>query len=135
MKKFAQEFKEFISRGNVMDMAIGVVMGTAFTAIINAVVNGVLMPIIGFILGGNQYDNIKIVLAAAKGDKPEVAIAIGTVLGAIINFLIIAAVLFCVVKVINRFRKKQEEEIIEEPAPEVPADIALLTEIRDLLKK
>ncbi|MBQ5754431.1 MAG: large-conductance mechanosensitive channel protein MscL [Oscillospiraceae bacterium] len=136
MKKFMAEFKEFISRGNVVDMAVGVVVGSAFTAIVNSLVKDVIMPFIGWLIGGVDFSQFKIVLAPAVGETPEVAILYGTFINQIINFLILAFVVFTVVKLINQLRRKKEEE--PEPEPEAPAeppvDIQLLTEIRDLLK-
>ena len=136
MKKFMQEFKEFISRGNVVDMAVGVVVGSAFTAIVNSLVKDVIMPFIGWLIGGIDFADFKIVLAPAQGDVAEVAILYGNFINQVINFLILAFVVFSVVKVINSMRRKKEEAPAEPPAPPAPAeDIVLLTEIRDLLKK
>jgi len=136
MKKFMAEFKEFISRGNVVDMAVGVVVGSAFTAIVNSLVKDVIMPFIGWLIGGVDFSQFKIVLAPAVGETPEVAILYGTFINQIINFLILAFVVFTVVKFINKLHRKKEEE--PEPEPEAPAeppvDDQLLTEIRDLLK-
>ena len=101
MKKFMQEFKEFISRGNVVDMAVGVVVGSAFTAIVNSLVKDVIMPFIGWLIGGVDFADFKIVLAPAQGDVAEVAILYGNFINQIINFLILAFVVFSVVKAIN----------------------------------
>lgn len=131
-KGFWAEFKEFISRGNVVDMAVGIIVGSAFTGIVNSVVNQVVMPFIGWIIGGINFSDFKIVLEAAAGDTPEVAILYGSFLQQVINFLIISFVVFCTVKGINRFRRKKEEAPKAPAAP--PADVVLLTEIRDLLK-
>ena len=133
MKSFIAEFKEFISRGNVVDMAVGIVVGTAFTAIVNSLVKDVIMQFVGWIIGGVNFADFKIVLTPAIGDTPEVAILYGNFFNQIINFLIISFVVFTMIKVLNRFRRKKEELSKEPPAP--PADIALLTEIRDLLKE
>ena len=136
MKKFIQEFKEFISRGNVVDMAVGVVVGSAFTAIVNSLVKDVIMPFIGWLIGGVNFSEFKIVLSPAQGDIPEVAVLYGNFINQIINFLILAFVVFSVVKAINAMRRKKEEAPAEPEAPAAPAeDIVLLTEIRDLLKK
>ena len=117
-------------------MAVGVVVGSAFTAIVNSLVKDVIMPFIGWLIGGIDFSQFKIVLAPAVGDTPEVAILYGTFINQIINFLILAFVVFTVVKLINQLRRKKEEE--PEPEPEAPAeppvDVQLLTEIRDLLK-
>lgn len=117
-----KEFREFISRGNVIDLAVAVVIGAAFTAIINSLVNDIIMPIIGIILGGIDFTSIVIPVGSAK-------IGLGNFIQAIINFLIIAWVIFLLVKGINRVNRKKEA------APAAPpADVVLLTEIRDLLK-
>lgn len=133
-----KEFKEFISKGNVMDMAIGIVIGGAFAAIVNSVVNDILMPIIGFLTAGIDFTDLKIVLqqAVVEGGeivKPEVSLNYGTLIQTIINFLIIALFIFLMVKGLNQMRRK------EEAAPEEPAaksdEVLLLEEIRDSLKK
>ena len=114
MKKFFAEFKEFINKGSVMDMAVGIIIGGAFTAIVNALVNSILMPIIGAISGGVSVENMAWV---------------------VIDFLLVALVLFSIIKAINKAKNvvtKPEEEAEEAPAP---TDIELLTEIRDLLKE
>ena len=125
-----KEFKEFISKGNVMDMAVGIIIGSAFTAIVNSLVDSILMPIIGAICGGFSVDQ----MAWKIG---EATIGYGAFIQAIIDFLLIAWVLFMIIKALNKAKAavvKEEEPAPEEPE-EVPADIALLTEIRDLLKK
>lgn len=132
MKKIIGEFKEFISRGNVVDMAVGVVVGTAFTAIVNSFVKELIMPFVGWLIGGLDFSNFRIVLSKATETSPEVAILYGTFINQVINFFIIALVVFTLVKLLNRFRRKKEVVVIEEPT--TPADIVLLTEIRDLLK-
>lgn len=132
-KGFIGEFKEFISRGNVVDMAVGVVVGGAFTAIVNSLVNDVIMPIVGAIVGGINFANLKIVIRPAEGDLAEAAICYGNFIQAIVNFLIVAFVLFCVVKGMNKLKKKEET-----PAPEPPKpseEVLLLREIRDALKE
>ncbi|MGH0051898.1 MAG: large-conductance mechanosensitive channel protein MscL [Sphaerochaetaceae bacterium] len=141
-KMFA-EFKKFITRGNVIDMAVGIIIGTAFTAIINSLVKEILMPLIGLLLGGVSFADLKIVITEATEQTSEVAILYGNFIQRIIDFLIIAFVVFMMVKSINRLRsrleaKKQEEEKAKAaaaPPPPTPADIVLLTEIRDLLKQ
>lgn len=132
-----KEFKEFIARGNVFDMAVGIVMGAAFTAIVNSAVADLVMPIVGVLtsgvdfgdkfiaLNGEDYAN----LAAAKAAAAPV-LTYGVFVNAVINFLIVAFVIFMLIKQVNRLKKK------EAAAPsEPPAEILLLTEIRDLLKK
>ena len=137
MKKFFDEFKKFISRGNVVDMAVGVIVGSAFTAIVNSLVKDIVTPFIGVLTGGVDFTQMKYVITPAVGETPEVAILYGNFIQAIINFLIIAFVVFCMVKLINNMRAKMEKEKEEAPAaPPKPSDeVVLLTEIRDLLKK
>lgn len=128
-----KEFKEFIARGDVVDMAVGLVVGLAFKAIIDSFVADILNPIIGLIAGGIDLSGLKIVLRAAEGDADELAISYGNLIQVIISFVLIAFFLFLLVKAVNKMRKPEaaaEEEIDEEPA----ADLILLTEIRDLLK-
>ncbi|MEM1484644.1 large-conductance mechanosensitive channel protein MscL [Oscillospiraceae bacterium PP1C4] len=132
-KNFIGEFKEFISRGNVMDMAVGIIIGTAFTAIVNSLVKEIIMPFIGWLIGGINFSDFKFPLPLTWGQTTEVFILYGSFLQQIINFLIISFIVFIMVKLLNRFRRKKEEAPKAPPAP--PADIALLTEIRDLLKK
>ncbi|MGI5824338.1 MAG: large-conductance mechanosensitive channel protein MscL [Bacillota bacterium] len=132
-KGFIAEFKEFISRGSVFDLAVGVIIGSAFTAIVNSLVNDIVMPLIGCIIGGIDFSGMKYVITPASGDITEVAIYYGSFIQNIVNFLLIALVVFLMVKAINQFHRKKEETPAE-PAP-TPEDIQLLTEIRDLLKK
>ncbi len=148
-KSIFTEFKEFISRGNVIDMAVGVIIGGAFTKIVNSVVSDIINPALGLLTGNIDFADLKIVLSEAvmEGEtvvKEELAIRYGVFLDALINFLMIAVCVFAMVKIINTIREKAEllrkkEEIAaaEEPAPEPTPDpqLELLTEIRDLLKK
>lgn len=124
------EFKEFINRGNVMDLAVGVIIGAAFGKIVSSVVDDLISPIIGKVLGGIDLSSMKVVLGTkAEGDKVvEVALKYGSFLQHFIDFLIIAFVIFLIVKVYNNFRKAAP------PAPPTPSE-ALLAEIRDLLKR
>ncbi|HAL74676.1 MAG TPA: large conductance mechanosensitive channel protein MscL [Clostridiales bacterium] len=126
------EFKKFILRGNVIDLAIAVVLGAAFGAIVNGLVNDIIMPIIGWLTAGVDFSAFKIILSAADEvlGKPEVAITYGHLIQVILQFLIIAIVIFFIVKGINKFKKKEAEA----PAKK-PDDVILLEEIRDLLKK
>jgi len=139
MKKFASEFKEFISRGNVIDMAVGVVMGTAFTKIINSLVTNVIMPLIGIVTGKVNLSALKWVITPASEGVEELAMEYGLFLQAILDFLIVAFAIFIVIKMINTMRekleKKKEEEIEEAVAEAGPTAEELLTEIRDLLKE
>jgi len=143
---FIQEFKKFLSRGNVMDLAVGIIIGTAFTAIVKSLVNDIIMPLIGAIVGGVNFTHLRIIIRKATVERPELALTYGNFLQNVIDFLIIAFVVFMIVRTFNSFRetlekaKKQEEAATaaaQAPAPEpvVPADIVLLTEIRDLLQK
>lgn len=135
-KGFINEFKEFISRGNVIDMAVGIIVGTAFTAIVNSLVADVIMPAIGWLLGGINFTELKYVITPAVGDTAEAAIRYGVFIQKIVDFLIIAFVVFLMVKLINSFRRKKEEPAPEpETAPEPSDEVKLLTEIRDLLSK
>ena len=130
--RFFGEFKEFISKGNVLDMAVGVVVGSAFTAIVNALVDNILMPLVGAIIAGVNFQDLGFHIP--WGNNPY--INIGAFLSAVITFLITAFCVFLIVKAFNTMRnfRKKEEEKKEEPAKVAP-DIALLTEIRDLLKQ
>ena len=154
MKKFMSEFKTFAMRGNVIDLAVGVVIGGAFGKITTSIVNDIIMPVIGVLTGGINFSDWKIVLKQAILDaegvvtKPEVAITFGNTIAVILDFIIIAFAVFCMVKAINgmhakaeALKKKEEEEAaaVEEPAPapaepEPTKEELLLTEIRDLLK-
>lgn len=141
--KLLKEFKTFITRGNVLDMAVGVIVGGAFTKIANSLVSDLLMPALGMITGKIDMADLKIVLSAAElneaGEviKEELAIRYGVFIDAIINFLLIALSIFLVVKIANTVRTKLERKKKEEPKPEPKPDpqIVLLTEIRDLLKE
>lgn len=134
MKKFFQEFKEFAMRGNVLDMAVGVILGGAFGKITTSLVNDVFMPLIGMLIGGVDLGKLNIVLKPATDTAEAVTLGIGTFLTTIIDFVLVAFVIFLMIKTINRFRRKKEEG----PAPEEPKGPTaeeLLTEIRDLLKE
>ena len=126
MKKFVQEFKEFISKGNVITMAVGIIIGSAFTAIVNSLVNDIITPLIGVILGGMDFSGM--VLTVGKE-----SLLIGSFINAIISFLLTALVLFMIVKTFNRMQR-EKEAAPKEPAP-TPEEIQLLQEIRDLLKE
>ena len=135
-----QEFKEFAMRGNAVDMAVGIVMGVAFGAIISSLVDDVVMPPIGLLLGGVDFSSLFLDLSGQNYTSYEAAkeagapvIGLGTFINTIINFLIVAFALFLLVRGVNRM-SKSAEEAPEAPA-EPPEDVALLTEIRDLLKK
>lgn len=113
-KGFLAEFREFISRGNVMDMAVGVIIGGAFQSIINSLVGDVVMPILGVITGGTDFSDLAITLVEAVGDKEAVTLSYGNFISAVINFLLMALVIFTFIKVMNgvaeRLKLKKEEE-------------------------
>ena len=134
-KGFIAEFKEFISRGSVVDLAVGVIIGSAFTSIVNSLVNDIIMPIIGLLFGGIDFTNLRYVITPAQGDVPEAAIYYGNFIQCVVNFLLIALVIFMVVKAINSFHHKKDEPA-EEPAPAEPSEeVQLLREIRDMMAK
>ena len=137
-KKFITEFKEFISKGNVLDLAVGVIIGGAFTSIVNSLVNDIFMPVIGGILSGINFADLKVVIPAAIEGMSDVTICYGSFIQAVVNFLLIALVVFLFVKAINKVRRKEEkaEEAKEAAEPPKPSDeVLLLREIRDELKK
>lgn len=125
MKKFFGEFKAFISKGDVVSMAVGLMVGSAFTAIITALNAHILTPIIGIFMGGIDFADIIVQVGEAK-------LEVGLFVQAVVNFFITAFVLFLVVKFFNSFKKKEEAK--PAPPPAIPEDVKLLTEIRDLLK-
>ena len=129
---FVQEFKDFAMKGNVVDLAVGVIIGGAFGKIISAMVDKVLMPLIGVLMGGVDFTNLKAVVVDASTDgKGEVAIGYGFFLQTVVDFLIVAACLFAVIKMMNRMKKAPQASA---PAP-TSEDVLLLREIRDSLKK
>ena len=132
MRKFLEEFKKFITRGNVIDLAVGVIIGTAFTSIVNSLVKDVVMPAVGILLGGQSFKNLKYVITPATETTAESAILYGNFIQSIVSFLVVAFVVFLMVKFINKIYKKKE---VAKPAPVTPADVVLLQEIRDLLKE
>ena len=135
------EFKEFVKRGNVLDMAVGVVIGSAFGAIVTSLVNDIIMPLVSLLTGGLDFTNWFVALdgkAYATLEEAQAAGAAtlnyGNLISVILNFLIVAFCIFMVVKAMNKFMKKKEEPKEEEP-PKKPDDIVLLEQIRDLLKR
>lgn len=133
LKAFGADFKAFISKGNVIDMAVGVVVGTAFTGIVNSLVKDVIMPFIGWLIGGIDFSAFKVVLPAAAGVEEPPAILYGNFINQVVNFFILAFVVFLFIKLIGSFRRKKEEAPAEPPKPS--EEVLLLSEIRDLLKK
>jgi large conductance mechanosensitive channel len=125
-----KEFKEFAVKGNVVDMAVGIIIGAAFGKIVSSVVADVIMPPIGLLLGGVNFSDLAVVLKAAVDQAPAVTLNYGKFIQTIIDFVIIAFAIFILVKGINTLKRKQEEAPAEPPRQEV-----LLTEIRDLLKQ
>lgn len=137
MKKILQEFKQFAMRGNVIDMAVGIIIGGAFGKIVSSAVSDLIMPPIGLLIGGVNFTDLKIVLkeAVMEGEtvvSPAVSLNYGNFLQVTFDFIIIAFAIFMLIKAINTLNKKKEEAPATPAAP--PANIQLLTEIRDLLK-
>ena len=126
-----KDFKEFAFKGNVLDMAIGVIIGTAFGNIVTSLVKDMIMPIISILTGGINFTDLKFIITPKHGDVAENAIAYGTFIQNVVDFLIIAFCIFLFVRLIERFKKKEEVKI---EAPKKADDIVLLEEIRDLLK-
>ena len=142
MKKIIAEFKEFISRGNVMDMAIGVIIATAFGKITTSLVNDVLMPLISWLVGARDMSALNLLVRpevlndAGEVVQESITIGFGTLLGTVIDFILVALVVFAIVKAANmtRARLEKQKEAEEEAAPEPSNEEKLLAEIRDLLK-
>lgn len=142
MKKIIAEFKEFVSRGNVMDMAIGVIIATAFGKITTSLVNDVLMPFISWLVGARDMSALNLLVRpevlndAGEVVQESITIGFGTLLGTVIDFILVALVVFAIVKAANmaRARLEKQKEAEEEAAPEPSNEEKLLAEIRDLLK-
>ena len=133
---FIQDFKAFALKGNVVDMAVGVIIGGAFGKIVTSLVNDILMPLIGMATGGIDFTELKYVIKEAEGEAEAVVLPYGQFIQNVVDFLIIAFCIFLMVKGIAALnRKKEEEAAAPAPAPEPSAEEKLLTEIRDLLKK
>lgn len=128
-----QEFKAFAVKGNVVDMAVGVIIGTAFGKIVSSFVTDVIMPPIGVLIGGVDFSKLSFTLLAATENAPAVVVSYGKFIQTLVDFTIIAAVIFMVIKAINSMQRKAEQDAAPPAAP--PAQEILLTEIRDLLKK
>lgn len=129
--KLFQEFKAFAMKGNVVDMAVGIIIGAAFGRIITSFVGDILMPPVGMLIGGVNFTDLKVILREAIGESPAVSINYGAFIQVIIDFLIIAFAIFMVVKALNMARRK---EIPSTPTASPTKEEALLTEIRDILK-
>lgn len=137
-----KEFQEFIAKGNVMDLAVGVIIGGAFGLIVNSLVGDIIMPVVGAIFGGFDFSNYFLPLSSdvtattLEAAREQGAVfAYGSFITVVINFLILAWIIFLMVKAVNNMRKRLESEKAAEPAAPPPADVQLLTEIRDLLSK
>ena len=131
--KIFDEFKAFAMKGNVTDMAVGIIIGAAFGKIVSSIVNDIIMPPIGLILGGVNFTDLKVVMKAATENTPAVAWNYGNFIQVTIDFLIVAFAVFILIKAINAAKKKEEATPPSPPAP--TKDQLLLSEIRDLLKK
>lgn len=128
MKSVLKEFKDFISRGNVIDLAVGVVIGGAFSSIVTSLVNDIIMPLVGIVIGGINFTGLSVKVGSA-------VVSYGSFLQNVINFLIIAACIFTMVKAINKLNRKKKEEPKPAEPPKKSDETLLLEEIRDLLKK
>ncbi|MGYP001210847222 len=131
--KIIDEFKAFAMKGNMVDMAVGIIIGAAFGKIVSSLVSDIIMPPIGLLLGGVNFTDLKLVMKAATETAPAVTWNYGSFLQVVIDFLIVAWAIFMIVKIINAAKKKEEEAPAAPPAP--TKDQELLSEIRDLLKK
>ena len=130
--KLLSEFKTFAMRGNVVDMAVGIIIGAAFGKVVSSFVNNIVMPPLGVLIGGVNFTDLSIVLKEAEGDVAEVAIGYGLFIQSVVDFIIIAAAIFVAVRVMNSLKKKEEAAPAAPPAPS--KEEVLLSEIRDLLK-
>jgi large conductance mechanosensitive channel len=135
--KFVDEFKDFAMKGNVIDMAVGIVIGVAFGRMVSSIVNDILMPPIGVLIGGVNFSDLKFIIKEASDKTPAVTINYGNFIQVVFDFLIIALSMFIVIKAMNVAKRKREKEAEDEkPAiVEEPKDLELLSEIRDLLRK
>jgi large conductance mechanosensitive channel len=131
--KLVDEFKNFAMKGNVVDMAVGIIIGAAFGKIVSSVVSDIIMPPLGLLIGGVNFTDLKWVMKAATDTAPAVTWNYGNFLQVCFDFLIVAFVVFLLIKAINAAKKK--EEVVPSAPPEAPKEEVLLTEIRDLLKK
>jgi large conductance mechanosensitive channel len=128
-----KKFKDFAMRGNVVDMAVGIIIGSAFGKIVTSLVNDIIMPPIGLLLGGIDFNSFVITIKRATADAPAVAIRYGAFVNIVVDFIIVAFVLFGIIKLMNTLKTKKEAAPATPPKP--PAQEVLLAEIRDLLKK
>jgi large conductance mechanosensitive channel len=128
-----KEFRDFAMRGNVVDMAVGVIIGGAFGKITSSLVGDVIMPAVGLLMGGMDFSNLEFVLRAATVDAPAVTVKYGLFINTVVDFTIVAFVIFMLIKGMNSLKKKQAEAPVAPPAPS--KEVLLLTEIRDLLSR
>jgi large conductance mechanosensitive channel len=134
--KLVDEFKAFAMKGNVVDMAVGIIIGAAFGKIIASMVSDVIMPPLGLLIGGVNFTDLKFIMKAAVGENPAVTLNYGNFLQVVFDFLIVAFVVFMMIKAMNSANKKQATAPAAPPAPPAPSkEEMLLTEIRDLLRK
>lgn len=131
--KMLKEFQQFAMRGNVVDMAVGIIIGAAFGKIITSLVEDIIMPPIGFVMGGMDFSNLKLVIKEATENAPAVAIKYGVFINVIINFTIVAFAMFMLINAMNQLKKKEEAAPSAPPKPS--AQEMLLMEIRDILKR
>ena len=129
----AKEFKEFAMRGNVVDMAVGIVIGAAFGKIVSGFVDNIVMPPLGLLIGGVDFTDLEVVLKEAQGETAAVTLKYGAFIQTVFDFVIVAFAIFMAIKAMNSMKRKQEEAPAEAPKP--PRQEMLLEEIRDLLKK
>ncbi len=130
---FASEFKEFAMKGNVVDMAVGIIIGGAFGKIVSSFVNDVIMPPLGVLIGGVDFSDLAVVIQEKSADAAAVTLKYGSFIQTVVDFLIIAMAIFVAIKVMNRLQRTEEAPEEEEAAPEPSTEEKLLTEIRDLL--
>ncbi|HEX4870718.1 MAG TPA: large-conductance mechanosensitive channel protein MscL [Nevskiaceae bacterium] len=128
-----QEFKTFAMRGNVVDLAVGVIIGAAFGKIVSSLVGDIFMPLLGLVVGGIDFSQMALTLKAASGDQPAVLLSYGKFIQTIFDFVIVAWAIFLFIQLLNRLKKQEETAPAAPPAPS--AEEKLLTEIRDLLRK
>ena len=136
-----EEFKKFVMRGNVVDLAVGVIIGAAFGSIVTSLVQDIIMPVVGAITGGLDFSNYYIALSSkvqagaayADAKKQGAVLGYGNFLTISLNFVIVAAVLFAIIRAMNRIKRQEDAKLDVAKAPELPADVKLLSEIRDLL--
>lgn len=133
MKSFIQEFKDFAIKGNMIDMAVGIIIGTAFNNVVNTLVKKVIMPPLSMLTDGVNYADRKYVLKVAEGENKEIAIGYGELVEVLVDFIIIALTIFIVIKFINRFKKKSEDP--NNKTVKTPKNIELLSNIEELMKE